>query len=220
MLKFVQANCTINPAEYDAVARRGNAENELIAVEKSNNLQKPTLVKDPSKGSLAKLPGKPAGLPMPQSFTSLTGAKTNPGLGSRSNTSSTTNLQTFGQKEADVLTDITNFLERQKIDVEKSPLFENMRSERDFYYSKLRDIDHVLDNYKGSDAETLIKSIRDILYLLPEDIAIVCEDGTVKIKTRENEDDVMKEEKVTKNLESQMVIEEIGTQSENIMNSL
>ena len=107
--------------------------------------------------------------------------------------------------------DITNFIEKQKNDVEKSPQFEIVKAERDFYYSKLKDIDHIIDVYKSSDTETLIKSIREVLYLQPEEIAIVCEDGSVKIKNRDNPDDLMTDEageQEVNNPESQMAIEQ------------
>lgn len=207
----MQANCP-NISEYDAVARRGNVETDFGLVDKTTAITKPSVTKDPSKSSLMKLT-KPTGIPAPKNLLTNSISKGgNFGL-SQSNSNSWSNLyQGLGQKDADTLADITNFLERQKLDVEKSPLFETVRSERDFYYSKLRDIDHVLDVFKGNDAETLIKSIREILYLLPEDKAIVCEDGTVKIKTRENEDTIMNDETAQKKRsnDTQMMIEDSG----------
>lgn len=56
---------------------------------------------------------------------------------------------------------------------------EILRSERDFYYSKLKDIDHIIDVYAESSVETLISNLKEILYMTPDKIAIVCEDGNV-----------------------------------------
>ena len=52
-----------------------------------------------------------------------------------------------------------------------------MKSERDFYYQKIKDIDHVLDVYKESSVETLIQTIKEILYLPPDKIAMVTDNG-------------------------------------------
>ena len=52
--------------------------------------------------------------------------------------------------------------------VQKLAKFDLMKSERDFYYDKLKDIDHVLDLYKDSAADVLIQAVKDILYLAPE----------------------------------------------------
>jgi hypothetical protein len=66
--------------------------------------------------------------------------------------------------------------------IQKLAQFDSMKSERDFYYSKLRDIDQVLDTYKESNVQTLIQTIRDIIYVTPEMVSIVTEDGHVVIK--------------------------------------
>lgn len=68
-------------------------------------------------------------------------------------------------------------IERQK--TEKNPQLEILRSERDFYYSKLRDIDHIIDVYKDTNVDTLIANIREVLYMTPDKLAIVCEDGNI-----------------------------------------
>lgn len=70
--------------------------------------------------------------------------------------------------------------------VKKLAHFDLLKSERDFYYSKLRDIDHLLDVCKDASAETLAQSIRELLYLPPEKIAMVSEEGKILIKTKEN----------------------------------
>ena len=78
--------------------------------------------------------------------------------------------------------DLNNILEKQKFD--KNPQLEVLKAERDFYYGKLKDIDHILDVYKDINVTNLINNIRDIIYMVPEKIAIVCVDGNVKIKNR------------------------------------
>lgn len=224
MLKFVQAN-TSNIAEYDSVIRRGNTESDFMFTEKPTTSAKPSITKDPSKSSLVKC--KPSGIPAPKHFAfksdSLNNSKTTIG-GSYSNSNSMANLhQNLGHKDSEILTDITNFIDKQKADVEKSPQFEIVRAERDFYYSKLRDIDHILDVYKGADVDALMRSIREVLYLQPEEIAIVCEDGNIKIKNRDNEDDAMKEENLQRTAgdpDSHMTIEDPTSLSENFSQSL
>lgn len=42
------------------------------------------------------------------------------------------------------------------------------KNERDFYFSKLKDIDHLLDVFQENSAENLINSIKNILYSLPD----------------------------------------------------
>ena len=62
-----------------------------------------------------------------------------------------------------------------------------MKSERDFYFSKLRDIDHFLDVYKDSSVDTLIQTIKEILYLPPEKISMVTDTGKVVIKGKDDD---------------------------------
>jgi anionic cell wall polymer biosynthesis LytR-Cps2A-Psr (LCP) family protein len=52
-----------------------------------------------------------------------------------------------------------------------------MKSERDFYYQKVKDIDHILDVYKEASVDTLIQTIKEILYLPPDKIAMVTDSG-------------------------------------------
>jgi RP/EB family microtubule-associated protein len=66
--------------------------------------------------------------------------------------------------------------------VQKLAQYDLMKSEKEFYYSKLRDIDQVLDAFKESSVETLIQTIRDIIYLPAEKVGIVTEDGHFVIK--------------------------------------
>ena len=46
--------------------------------------------------------------------------------------------------------------------------YDLMKSERDFYYAKLRDIDQILDTFKDSNVDSIIQTIRDVIYL-PQD---------------------------------------------------
>lgn len=57
-----------------------------------------------------------------------------------------------------------------------------MKSERDFYYNKLKDIDHVLDIYRDSSVDMLIQTIKDIIYISPDKIGIVNEQGRFVVK--------------------------------------
>ena len=65
--------------------------------------------------------------------------------------------------------------------VQKLAKFDLMKSERDFYYTKLKDIDHVLDLYKDANVETLIQTLRDILYLAPDKSGVVSDQGSFKV---------------------------------------
>lgn len=62
-----------------------------------------------------------------------------------------------------------------------------MKSERDFYFSKLRDVDHFLDVYKDASVDSMIQAIKEILYLPPEKISMVTEGGKVVIKGKEDD---------------------------------
>lgn len=60
--------------------------------------------------------------------------------------------------------------------------YDLMKTERDYYFSKLRDIDAVLDAYKDSNVETLIQTIRDIIYLPQDKIGLVTSEGHLIVK--------------------------------------
>lgn len=63
-----------------------------------------------------------------------------------------------------------------------------MKSERDFYFSKLKDIDQIIDVYKDTSVENLIQAVKEILYLPPEKIAIITDEGNVRIKGKNGEE--------------------------------
>lgn len=187
MRKFVQTNAN-SWKEYDPVARRGNHDPDFTFVEKATTVGKPSVCKE----SVAKAGaiGKPKSILAPR----MTNLKNDSMYSQRSSEGgsmhggSTSNLFTsLTPAENKVLSDLNNMIERQKAD--KNPQLEILRSERDFYYSKLRDIDHVLDMYKGNSVEALMNTIREVLYLTPEKIVIVCEDGDIKIKNKIEEND-------------------------------
>lgn len=75
--------------------------------------------------------------------------------------------------------------------------FKKVRNERDFYYGKLRDIDHYLDVFdRDVGVETLAKYIRDIVYSMPEQEVRIEEDGEVIIRRKEgpSEESLSKEQ--------------------------
>ena len=190
MRKFVQTNAN-SWKEYDPVARRGNHDTDFTFVEKSTTVAKPSVCKESvTKGVSTSFIGKPKSILAPR----MTNLKNDSMYSQRSSEGgsmhggSTSNLFTnLTPAENKVLSDLNNMIERQKAD--KNPQLEILRSERDFYYSKLRDIDHVLDMYKGNSVEALMNTIREVLYLTPEKIVIVCEDGDIKIKNKIEEND-------------------------------
>jgi len=63
--------------------------------------------------------------------------------------------------------------------IQKLAQYDLMKSERDFYFSKLKDIDHIIDVYKDSSVENLTQAIKEILYLPPEKIATISDEGAV-----------------------------------------
>lgn len=181
MYRYFQTHCP-NWKDYDPVARRGNIELDLGFVDRVST--KPSVVKE----SLTKIPSasnlKAKSILAPR----LTNTKNDSILSQRSGYGQEKNMFSgLPMKENEILSDLNNMIERQKAD--KNPQLEILRAERDFYYSKLRDIDHILDVYTGTSIENLMNNIREVLYLTPEKIAIVCEDGDIKIKNK-NEDDI------------------------------
>jgi len=190
MRKFVQTNSN-TWRDYDPIARRSNHETDFTFVEKATTVgAKPSVCKDSVTKAGAGLIAKPKSILAPR----MTNLKNDSMYSQRSSEGgsmhggSTSNLFTnLTPAENKVLTDLNNMIERQKAD--KNPQLEILRSERDFYYSKLRDIDHVLDMYKGNNVEALMNTIREVLYLTPEKIVIVCEDGDIKIKNKIEEND-------------------------------
>lgn len=99
----------------------------------------------------------------------------------RSRQQNTSLSQNMGNKKNLNAAARSNFIMDPKT-IQKLAHFDTMKGERDFYYSKLRDIDHVLDSYKDSSSELLIQTIRDIIYLSPDKIGVVDEDGHFVVK--------------------------------------
>jgi hypothetical protein len=66
--------------------------------------------------------------------------------------------------------------------IQKLAQYDVMKAEREFYYGKLKDIDHVLDVYRDSSVDMLIQTIKDIIYLSPDKIGIVSEEGRLVVK--------------------------------------
>ena len=185
MRRFVCANAP-GFKEYDSVSRRGNIEidfgfNEKASVKPStskDSLAKGAAFMSKSKSILA--PRQP-GLKNDSMYSQRSSENGSTHGGSTSNL-----FSNLPPGESKVLMDLHNMIERQKAD--KNPQLEILRAERDFYYSKLRDIDHILDVYTSNNVENLINNIREILYLTPEKIAIVCEDGDIKIRNKVDDD--------------------------------
>lgn len=66
--------------------------------------------------------------------------------------------------------------------IQKLAHYDLMKSEREFYYNKLKDIDHVLDAYRDSSVEMLVQTIKDIIYISPDKIGIVNEQGRFVVR--------------------------------------
>ncbi len=183
MRKFV---CTNAPGykEYDAVNRRAVPDVDFTFTDKAAtkpSTNKESIVKGTKPKSI--LAPRQPGFKNDSIYSQRSSEN-----GSMQGGGSASNLfANLPPGENKVLTDLHNMIERQK--AEKNPQLEILRAERDFYYSKLRDIDHILDVFTGNNVETLVNNIREILYLTPEKIAIVCEDGDIKIKNKAEEDE-------------------------------
>lgn len=187
MHRYFQAHCA-SWKDYDPVARRGNIEPDLNFVDKVS-IAKPSVCKD----SVTKIPAIPNSKPKSILAPRSAGLRDNSMLSQRSgingsmhNGSASNLFSNLLPKDNEILSDLHNMIERQKAD--KNPQLEILRAERDFYYSKLRDIDHILDVFQGNNIELLMNNIREVLYLTPEKIAIVCEDGNVKIKNKNDDE--------------------------------
>lgn len=69
--------------------------------------------------------------------------------------------------------------------IKKLASYDLLKSERDFYYSKIRDIDQVLDTSKEtSSVSSLIQTLKDIIYMTPDKIGVVTEEGKFMVKTQ------------------------------------
>jgi hypothetical protein len=90
------------------------------------------------------------------------------------------NLKTSSNKENMLGTQHQFILDPKTI--QKLAQYDLMKSERDFYYNKLKDIDHVLDIYRDSSVDMLIQTIKDIIYISPDKIGIVNEQGRFVVK--------------------------------------
>lgn len=74
--------------------------------------------------------------------------------------------------------------------IQKLAQYDLMKSERDFYFNKQKDVDHIIDVYKDTNVDSLIQAIKEILYLPPEKIAMISDEGNVLIKSKNEEEDV------------------------------
>eukprot|EP01017_Pseudomicrothorax_dubius_P022316 TRINITY_DN2410_c0_g1_i2.p1 TRINITY_DN2410_c0_g1~~TRINITY_DN2410_c0_g1_i2.p1 ORF type:complete len:302 (-),score=62.82 TRINITY_DN2410_c0_g1_i2:157-1062(-) len=161
--KYFDANYASK--EYDPAARRGNLDPDFSFVEKISVTKQVGLKEGLSKGPSTLRISKPATL---RGF----GAKSD--LGAKLNSS----LLSGGTgKENELSMSKYECLEQLEV----------IKAERDFYFAKLRDIDQLIDLYRQSSVEELVSAIRDILYMTPEKVAIVGDDGTLRIQMKPDE---------------------------------
>lgn len=84
------------------------------------------------------------------------------------------NLSFLSNKENELL---------EKIKDEKYMHYDVLKAEREFFFGKLRDIDHLLDNFdRNKQVNDLIGDIRNILYMTPDKTVTIGEDGTLKFE--------------------------------------
>lgn len=76
----------------------------------------------------------------------------------------------------------------EKIKDEKYLHYDVLKAEREFFFGKLRDIDHLLDNFdRNKTMEEMVGAIRSVLYMTPNKIVVIGEDGSLKFEeTNEN----------------------------------
>ncbi|KRX04072.1 EB1, C-terminal [Pseudocohnilembus persalinus] len=168
--KFFDAH-NINGREYNAVERRQEQDadfgfidrNQKKSVDKSNRNSRLTIPKSYNNTTL---------LSKNSSFSNLSILKDNEMINN-----------VVGQQNQS-----KNSQQNQQSQGEKQLMmqFESLKGERDFYFSKLRDIDHYLEVCQVQDVESLKQNIRDILYLMPEKVCLVMDDGTLQINQKED----------------------------------
>ena len=60
---------------------------------------------------------------------------------------------------------------------QKSPLFYNLKAERDHFWIKLREIDTLVELSTDTEIEILKQKIREILYCTPQQVPSVLDNG-------------------------------------------
>ena len=78
----------------------------------------------------------------------------------------------------------------EKLKDEKQAHYDVLKAEREFFFGKLRDIDHLLDNLdEKKTVKELTLGIRSIIYMTPEKTVVIEQDGTIKLE--ENNDNIL-----------------------------
>lgn len=167
MKKYFDANTTpSNLKDYNPLTRRNNFEIDLFFLEKNNS--KPTLGKDSINNKSI--------FPRNSSRENITNRQ----MSIRKNNS---NLSFLSNKENEIF-------EKNKEDYKQNMTNDVLKAERDFYFSKLKDVDHLLDNFdRMKSCQELIDSIRNVLYMTPEKTIFIEQDGTIRLEN--NQDNIL-----------------------------
>lgn len=167
MKKYFDANTTpSNVKDYNPLTRRNNFEIDLCFLERNNSKQ--TLGKDSINNKSI--------FPRNSSRENITSRQ----MSIRKNNS---NLSFLSNKENEMF-------EKNKEDYKQHMTNDVLKAERDFYFSKLRDVDHLLDNFnRMKSCQELIDSIKNILYMTPEKTIFIEQDGTIRLEN--NQDNIL-----------------------------
>ena len=157
MKKFYESNPPSSMRDYNPVMRRNNSEIDLTFLEKLGS--KP----QGSKESLGK-----------NQFMAPRNSSRDLSNRPMSLNKNNSNLSFLSNKENELL---------EKIKDEKYMHYDVLKAEREFFFGKLRDIDHLLDNFdRNKQVKDLVGDIRNILYMTPDKTVTIGEDGTLKFE--------------------------------------
>lgn len=149
--------------DYNPLSRRNNMEMDLTFLEKKP-INKDSLIKN--QGILPRNSSRE-----PNTTRQMSLHKNN-----------SSNLSFLSNKENDF------FLDKMKD--EKQTHYDVLKAEREFFFGKLRDIDHLLDNFdKQKQIDELKVAIRNILYMTPEKFVVIKQDGTIDVE--ENNENIL-----------------------------
>lgn len=164
MKKFYDANLPASSKDYNPLLRRNNSEIDLTFLEKEKEKEKASVKLPIGKDSIGK-----------NAFIAPRNSSREP-ISNRplSINKNNSNMSFLSNKENELF---------EKLRDEKYLHYDVLKAEREFFFGKLRDIDHLLDNFdrKGK-VEEVVAAVRRILYNTPDKTIIIGEDGSLKFE--------------------------------------
>ena len=166
MRRFFDSNVPSSIKDYNPQTRRNNVEIDLTYLEKINT--KPLNGKDSTGKNMLIAPRNSSRELLSNRPMSLN--------------KNCSNLSFLSNKENNEIL--------EKLKDEKQAHYDILKAEREFFFGKLRDVDHLLDNFdRGKNVEDLAGAIRSILYMTPEKTVVILADGNLKIE--ENQENIL-----------------------------